>query len=240
MRLDKYISLTGPTRKQARGLILTGRVAVNGATCRDVGQNVSFADEIALDGELLGAKKELYIMLNKPAGMLTATEDAHGQPTVIDLLPENLRKREPGPVGRLDKDVTGLVLMTTDGQLAHRLISPKRHVAKIYHALVEGTPDEADARRFTEGIPLSDFTAMPATLVVLEPGENSLCEVTVMEGRFHQVKRMFGAIGHPVIKLSRLSIGGVQLDPALPEGGWRELTDSETALLKQLSGLTEE
>lgn len=237
MRLDKYISLTGPTRKQARGLILTGRVTVNGVISRDVGQNVSFDDDITLDGESLGAKKELYVMVHKPAGMLTATEDAHGQPTVIDLLPENLRKREPGPVGRLDKDVTGLVLMTTDGQLAHRLISPKRHVAKVYHALVKGAPDAADAQRFTDGIPLSDFTAMPATLTVLDSGENSLCEVTVMEGKFHQVKRMFSAIGHPVLKLSRLSIGGVQLDPSLPEGGWRELTESEVTMLKKLSGM---
>lgn len=237
MRLDKYISLTGPTRKQARGMVLAGRVTVNGAVSRDVGQNVTFDDEITLDGELLGAKKELYVMINKPAGMLTATEDAHGQPTVIDLLPENLRKREPGPVGRLDKDVTGLVLMTTDGQLAHRLISPKRHITKIYRAIVEGTPDEADIRRFTEGIPLSDFTAMAAKLTVLEPGENALCEVAVMEGKFHQVKRMFGAIEHPVLKLSRLSIGGVVLDPALPEGGWRELTEDEIAQLKSLSGM---
>lgn len=239
MRLDKYISLTGPTRKQARGMILTGRVTVNGAISRDVGMNVSFDDDIALDGESLGAKQELYVMIHKPAGMLTATEDAHGQPTVIDLLPENLRKRNPGPVGRLDKDVTGLVLMTTDGQLAHRLISPKRHVTKIYRAVVEGTPDEIDVRRFSEGIPLTDFTAMPATLTVLEPGEHSLCEVAVMEGKFHQVKRMFGAIGHPVLKLSRLSIGGVQLDPALSEGDWRELTNDEISQLKKLSNMIE-
>lgn len=239
MRLDKYISLTGPTRKQARGMILTGRVTVNGVVSRDVGLNVSFDDDITLDGESLNAKQELYVMIHKPAGMLTATEDAHGQPTVIDLLPENLRKRNPGPIGRLDKDVTGLVLMTTDGQLAHRLISPKRHIVKIYHAVVEGTPDEADVRRFSEGIPLTDFTAMPATLRVLEPGENSLCEIAIMEGKFHQVKRMFGAIQHPVLKLSRLSIGGVQLDPALPEGGWRELTDDEISQLKSLSNMIE-
>lgn len=237
MRLDKYLSLTGPTRKQARGMVLTGRVCVNGAVARDVGMNVSFADEITLDGVSLGAKRELYIMINKPAGMLTATEDAHGQKTVIDLLPPEIQKRGPGPVGRLDKDVTGLVLMTTDGQLAHRLISPKRHIKKIYRAIVEGTPDENDIRRFSDGIPLSDFTAMPATLTVLEAGENALCEVAVMEGKFHQVKRMFGAIEHPVLKLSRLSIGGVTLDPALPEGGWRELTDDEVTRLKDLSGM---
>lgn len=240
MRLDKYISLTGPTRKQARGLVLTGRVTVNGIIARDVGMNVSFADDIALDGAPLGAKSELYLMIHKPAGMLTATEDARGQKTVIDLLPPEIQKRGPGPVGRLDKDVTGLVLMTTDGQLAHRLISPKRHIKKIYRAVVEGTPDEADIRRFSEGIPLSDFTAMPATLTVLEPGENALCEIAVMEGKFHQVKRMFGAIEHPVIRLSRLSIGGVTLDPDLPVGGWRELTEDEIARLKNLSGMADE
>ena len=160
MRLDKYISMNGPTRKQARDMVKAGRLSVNGVIARDVAMNVSFDDDIRLDGAPLGAKKELYVMINKPAGMLTATEDAHGAPTVIDLLPENLKKRDPGPVGRLDKDVTGLVLMTTDGQLAHRLISPKRHVTKIYRAIVEGTPDEADCRRFTEGIPLSDFGAI--------------------------------------------------------------------------------
>ena len=240
MRLDKYISMNGPTRKQARDMVKAGRLSVNGVIARDVAMNVSFEDDIRLDGAPLGAKKELYVMINKPAGMLTATEDAHGAPTVIDLLPENLKKRDPGPVGRLDKDVTGLVLMTTDGQLAHRLISPKRHVTKIYRAIVEGTPDEADCRRFTEGIPLSDFTAMPATLTVIEPGENALCEVAIMEGKFHQVKRMFGAIEHPVQKLWRLSIGGVTIDPTLAEGEWRELTDEEVATLKTLSGMDED
>lgn len=234
MRLDKYVSLTGPTRKQARGLILSGRVAVNGAASRDCGLAVSPSDAVTLDGEPLGAKAELYLMVHKPAGMLTATEDAHGQPTVIDLLPDALKKRNPGPVGRLDKDVTGLVLMTTDGQLAHRLISPKRHVEKIYRARVQGTPDETDIRRFAEGIPLSDFTAMPAKLRVLTPGEEALCEVAVTEGKFHQVKRMFGAIEHPVLTLSRVSIGGIQLDEALAAGEWRELTEDEIARLKAL------
>ena len=234
MRLDKYVSLTGPSRKQARGLILTGRVAVNGAVSRDCALSVSMDDRVTLDGEMLGAKSELYLMVHKPAGMLTATEDAHGQPTVIDLLPDALKKRGPGPVGRLDKDVTGLVLMTTDGQLAHRLISPKRHVEKLYRAVVAGTPDEGDAARFAAGLPLSDFTAMPARLTVVAPGEEAVCEVIVTEGKFHQVKRMFAAIGHPVLKLSRLSIGGVRLDGALGEGEWRELTEDEVERLKGL------
>ena len=234
MRLDKYVSLTGPSRKQARGLILTGRVAVNGAVSRDCALSVSMDDRVTLDGEMLGAKSELYLMVHKPAGMLTATEDAHGQPTVIDLLPDALKKRNPGPVGRLDKDVTGLVLMTTDGQLAHRLISPKRHVEKLYRAVVAGTPDEGDAARFAAGLPLSDFTAMPARLTVVAPGEEAVCEVIVTEGKFHQVKRMFAAIGHPVLKLSRLSIGGVRLDGALGEGECRELTEDEVERLKGL------
>lgn len=234
MRLDKYVSLTGPSRKQARGLILTGRVAVNGAVSRDCALSVSMDDRVTLDGELLGAKSELYLMVHKPAGMLTATEDAHGQPTVIDLLPDALKKRGPGPVGRLDKDVTGLVLMTTDGQLAHRLISPKRHVEKVYLAVVSGTPDEGDVARFAAGLPLSDFTAMPARLTVIAPGSEALCEVVVTEGKFHQVKRMFAAIGHPVLRLSRLSIGGVSLDAALAEGQWRELTEDEVERLKGL------
>lgn len=239
MRLDKYLSLTGVTRKQARTMISAGRVTVAGAVVRDSGMNVSMDDTISLDGAPLGAKRELYIMVNKPQGMLTATEDAHGQPTVIDLLPENLKKRNPGPIGRLDKDVTGLVIMTTDGQLTHRIISPKQHVEKVYIAEVEGTPDEADVRRFTEGIPLKDFTAMPAKLTVIEAGEHALCEVRIMEGKFHQVKRMLGAIEHPVIRLSRVSIAGVTLDPALKEGECRELTEAETALLLAAAGMGE-
>ena len=240
MRLDKYVSLTGPSRKQARGLILTGRVAVNGAVSRDCALSVSLDDRVTLDGEMLGAKSELYLMVHKPAGMLTATEDAHGQPTVIDLLPDALKKRGPGPVGRLDKDVTGLVLMTTDGQLAHRLISPKRHVEKVYRAVVSGTPDESDAARFAAGLPLSDFTTMPARLTVVTPGDEALCEVVVTEGKFHQVKRMFQAVGREVTQLHRLRFGPLVLDETLSPGAWRELTEEELRSLRLTAGMEEQ
>ena len=178
-------------------------------------------------------------MLNKPAGCLTATEDGRGA-TVMDLLPEPLRKRGLGPVGRLDKDVTGLILLTTDGQLAHRLISPRWKMDKKYLATVEGRLDEACVRRFLEGVPLKDFTCEPAGLRILHAGdEESLCEVTVHEGKYHQVKRMLAACGHPVIALSRRSIAGIELDKSLGEGEWRYLTEEERASLYRLTELEE-
>ena len=183
------------------------------------------------------AETEVCLMVHKPAGVVTATEDKR-LPTVMDLLPEKYRRRKIGPVGRLDRDVTGLVIMTTDGELAHRLISPKWKAEKTYRAVCEGRLNSSVAEAFAKGVELSDFTARPAQLEILEANdESSVALVTLTEGKFHQVKRMFAACGHPLVRLERLRIGCVALDPDLPEGGFRPLTQNEIDGLRALTGL---
>ena len=237
MRLDRAVTLAGLTRSEAKRAIAAGRVWVDGVSARDGAMQVDPA-RVRVDGAEPVRPGELYIMVNKPAGVVTATED-RSLPTVLDLLPDALRRRKPGPVGRLDRDVTGLVLLTTDGQLAHRLISPKWKAEKLYRARCEGELTERDVAAFAEGIALSDFTARPARLRVVEAcAAQSLADVTLTEGKFHQVKRMFAAVGHPLIALERLSIGCVDLDPALAPGAWRELTATEIEGLKALCGMT--
>lgn len=236
MRLDKAVALTGMTRSEARRAIASGRVRVRGAAARDAGMAVD-PSEVTVDGAVLDAPGELYVMVNKPAGVVTATED-RSLPTVAGLLPERLRRRNPGPVGRLDRDVTGLVLMTTDGQLAHRLISPKWKAEKLYRARCAGRLTESDVEKFAGGVALSDFTARPARMAILAADDaESLADVALTEGKFHQVKRMFAAIGHPLIALERRRIGTVALDPALAPGMCRELTEAEAAGLLKLCGL---
>ena len=238
MRLDKALSLAGYTRSEAKALIARGRVCVAGETVRDSGKNVQLCD-VTLDGSPIDARQELYLMLHKPAGVVTATEDKR-LPTVVSLLPESYRRRKIGPVGRLDRDVTGLVLLTTDGQLAHRLISPRWKAEKQYRARCEGALDANDIAAFAAGLMLSDFTAAPAVLKILETGETSLADVILTEGKFHQVKRMFAAVGHPLISLQRLRIGCVTLDESLAPGEFRLLTEQEIAGLKRMTQLLEE
>lgn len=237
MRLDKAAALAGLTRSEARKAIAAGRVWVDGAPARDCAMQVEAA-RVSVDGAPVQAPGEVTIMVNKPAGVLTATEDRRA-PTVVDLLPEPLRRRGLGPVGRLDRDVTGLVLLTTDGQLAHRLISPKWKAEKLYRARCEGTLTAQDVAAFAQGVALTDFTARPARLNILEAGETSLADVTLTEGKFHQVKRMFAAVGHPLLSLQRLRIGCVELDPALAAGDWRALTPQEVSGLRALCGMGE-
>ena len=236
MRLDRAVTLAGLTRSEAKKAIAAGRVRVDGQPARDGGMQVR-PEQVSLDGGSPVEAGELYIMVNKPAGVVTATEDRR-LPTVLELLPEALRRRGPGPVGRLDRDVTGLVLLTTDGQLAHRLISPKWKAEKVYRARCEGRLTEAEVRAFAEGVALSDFTARPAGLDLLEAGEAvSVADVTLTEGKYHQVKRMFAAVGHPLIDLLRLRIGCVTLDPALAPGEWRPLTGEEVRGLREMCKL---
>ena len=236
MRLDKAVALTGLTRSEARRAIAAGRVQVDGQVARDAGMPVDPA-RVRLDGAEPVPAGEAYIMVHKPAGVLTATEDRR-LPTVVDLLPEPLRRRGLGPVGRLDRDVTGLVLLTTDGQLAHRLISPRRKAEKQYRAVCEGRLTGTDVAAFADGLALSDFTAKPAQLVILQAGEErSVADVILTEGKFHQVKRMFAAVGHPLVSLSRLRIGTLALDPALAPGEWRELRGDEIEALKAICGM---
>ncbi len=236
MRLDKAVALAGLTRSEARKAIAAGRVSVDGQSVRDCAMQVDPA-RVRVDGAEPVPAGEVYVMLNKPAGVVTATEDRK-LPTVLDLLPEALRRRNPGPVGRLDRDVTGLVLLTTDGQLAHRLISPRWKAEKVYRARCEGTLAARDVEAFAAGIALSDFTARPARLQILEAGAaQSVADVALTEGKFHQVKRMFAAVGHPLVELSRLRIGCVALDPALAPGEWRALTEEEVSGLKAMCGM---
>ena len=240
MRLDRLLSRFGLSRKEAAALIKAGRAAVNGQTARDPAMQPDLdIDAVTLDGAPVRTEEHFHIMLHKPSGVLTATEDGRGQ-TVLDLLPREWRSVGLGPVGRLDRDTTGLVILTTDGQLAHRLISPRWEQDKRYIARVEGRVGEGEIRRMAEGVPLKDFTCKPAKLVVIEAGEDeSLCEVVVSEGKYHQVKRMFGALSHPVLALHRASIAGVALDPALEPGDWRELTAQERACLYAVTELEE-
>lgn len=234
MRLDKLLSNLGvASRAGCRELLKAGRVQVDGQTVRDGAVQVSEKAAVLLDGTALDTRLARHLMLFKPAGVLTAAEDGRQQ-TVMDLLPGVYRSCGCMPVGRLDKDTTGLLVLTTDGELAHRLIAPGRHVDKVYEAVVDGVLDEGDAAAFAAGIPLKDFTALPAKLEVL--AENR-ARVTVQEGKYHQVKRMFGARGKPVLALHRASFGPLQLDETLCPGQFRELTGEETAALYAAAGM---
>ena len=234
MRLDKLLSNLGvASRAGCRELLKAGRVQVDGQTVRDGAVQVSEKAAVLLDGTALDTRLARHLMLFKPAGVLTAAEDGRQQ-TVMDLLPGVYRSCGCMLVGRLDKDTTGLLVLTTDGELAHRLIAPGRHVDKVYEAVVDGVLDEGDAAAFAAGIPLKDFTALPAKLEVL--AENR-ARVTVQEGKYHQVKRMFGARGKPVLALHRASFGPLQLDETLCPGQFRELTGEETAALYAAAGM---
>lgn len=234
MRLDKALTLTGITRSQARKAVSQGRAVVNGVVTRDISADVEL-ENVLFDGKpIVFEAGEITLMLNKPAGVLTATEDRRA-PTVMDFLPNDMKNRDFGPVGRLDKDVTGLVLLTTDGQLAHRLISPKRGVEKVYVAKVEGEMDEAALNAIRRGgLQFVDFISKPAGAEWL--GDNKV-KLTLTEGKFHEVKRICAKVGHPVVELTRISIAGVPLDPALKEGQMRRLTDEETDRLYNIAGL---
>ena len=235
MRLDRWLAaVTAAGRSEAKQWIRGGQAAVNGRIIRDPA--LSFETEtarLALNGTPVDGRVARHVMLHKPAGVLTAARDPK-QPTVMDLLPPVYRSLGCMPVGRLDKDTTGLLVLTCDGELNHRLLSPGRHVEKRYRALVEGEMGEDVVRRFAEGLDLGDFTAQPAVLTLLTP---SLGEVVITEGKFHQVKRMFAATGHEVISLHRCAFGPLELGPDLPEGSWRELTAEELQALRQAAGM---
>lgn len=238
MRLDKAVSLAGVSRKDAKKILASGRVSVNGKPEKSGSFLLAPGDTVALDGTAIRLKTHVHIMIHKPAGCLTATEDPRGEQTVLDLVPASMRARDLGPIGRLDKDVTGLVILTTDGQLAHRLISPKRGIEKQYTARVEGQLTEAAVRAFAEGMDLGDFETRPARLEILEAfPDHSLCRVYITEGKFHQVKRMLEKAGCPVTALSRQRVAGLTLDEDLPLGKCRYLTEQEEALLYAAAGM---
>ncbi len=226
VRLDKLIADSGrASRREAKDLVKAGRVRVDNMIASSAEMKVDGdLSTVYIDGESLDYRKNRYIMMNKPNGVLSATEDSQ-QKTVIDLLPESLRKQELFPVGRLDKDTTGLLLLTNDGVFSHNIISPKHHIAKVYRAAVTGVLDESDIAAFEKGIILSDGTkCMSAKLEIERP---SVGLATVYEGKYHQVKRMFASRGKHVTALHRLSIGGLSLDEKLKSGEFRELSEEE-------------
>ena len=230
-RLDKVISATGKkSRREVKLLVKQGRILVDGVPASAPERKVDpLASEILLDGENIGYQRFTYIMLHKPAGVLSAVEDKR-QKTVLDLLPEELQRRGLSPVGRLDKDTEGLLRLTNDGELTHQLLSPRRHVDKVYYARVEGRLEQADCAAFAAGITLGDGLAcMPAGLEILSANE---ALVTLQEGKFHQVKRMLAFCGKPVVYLKRLSMGPLRLDEALQPGEFRHLTAEEEKMLR--------
>ena len=229
-RLDKIISDSGLySRREAKELARQGRVTVNGVPARSGDDKLDAASTvICVDGSALNCAKQRYIMLHKPGGVLSATEDCR-QETVLSLLPPELRRLDLAPVGRLDKDTTGLLILTNDGDYAHRVISPKKHVPKVYRAAVDGVLDGSDIAAFEAGVVLSDGTVcLPAQLEIVRP---SVCNVTVFEGKYHQVKRMLASRGKHVTALHRFRIGALDLDPELKPGQWREMDAREAALV---------
>jgi len=234
LRLDRLLTtLALGSRKDVQQLIRSGRIAVNQTTVKDPSCHVRVGDTISQDGKVVDARITRHIMLHKPCGILTAARDAK-QPTVLDLLPDVYRSCGCMPVGRLDKDTSGFLILSTDGELAHRLLSPKREVWKCYEAEVNGPLNDADVQAFKSGLSLSDFDALPATLeIITSSSASAAARVWVCEGKFHQVRRMFAARGRTVVKLKRLSIGPLTLDEALQPGEYRELTAEELMLLEE-------
>lgn len=225
-RLDKRLAATGRwSRKEARDLIRAGRVEAGGQVCRAPEQKVEDSASILVDGAPIDGEKLVYLMLHKPAGVVSSTDEP-GERTVLDLLPEEFQNRGLFPAGRLDKDTEGLLLLTNDGPLAHRLLSPRHHVDKVYYVEVEGTLDETDVEAAALGVELADgYTCQPAGLKVLNGGGRAY--ITLREGKYHQIKRMMAARGKRVIYLKRVAFGPLWLDETLPKGAWRRLTEEE-------------
>lgn len=231
IRLDKYLADMGcGTRQEVKKLIRSGQVSVNGAVVKKPETKVEqTVQEVCLNGEKVGYESFEYYMLNKPAGVISATEDRSCQ-TVVDLIQEKKRK-DLFPVGRLDKDTEGLLLITNDGELAHRLLSPKKHVDKCYFARVSGKVTEDDVRSFENGVNIGSLEqpeiTMPGKLEIITSDEISQIHLTIQEGKFHQVKRMLRAVGKEVIYLKRLRMGTLVLDENLSIGEYRPLTKEE-------------
>lgn len=236
-RLDKFlVEMSVASRSTVKDMAKKGRITVNGEVVKasdvKIDENM---DVVSVDGHVIAFSDIEYFMLNKPAGVITATLDKKAK-TVLDLIDERTRN-DLFPVGRLDKDTEGLLLITNDGDLAHRLLAPKKHVDKIYYADIDGIVTDEHVRRFAEGLTLLDGTqVMPGELTVLETDmakNTSKIQLTIHEGKFHQVKRMFEAVGCSVTYLKRLSMGPLELDAALAPGEYRRLTDEEINMLKE-------
>ncbi|OCX60339.1 16S rRNA pseudouridine(516) synthase [Lysinibacillus sp. AR18-8] len=233
MRLDKLLANMGyGSRKEVKQLLKQKAVTVDGDYVKDAALHVDPEKQIvSVFGERVVYTEFVYFIMNKPPGVISATEDLRDE-TVIDLLEPLHQHFQPFPVGRLDKDTEGLLLLTNDGQLAHNLLSPKKHVPKVYYAQIEGVVTEEDAEKFANGVELDDgYVTKPGKLVILKSAQQSEIELTIQEGKFHQVKRMFEAVGKRVTYLKRISMGSLKLDENLALGEYRELT------AKELNGL---
>ncbi|MCA1021953.1 pseudouridine synthase [Halobacillus litoralis] len=239
MRIDKLLANMGyGTRKEVKGLLKSGHVRINGEPEKSPKSHVDpNEDLVTVMGDEVEYREYIYLMMNKPGDLISATEDPH-ETTVIDILqPEDI-VFEPFPVGRLDKDTEGLLLITNDGQLNHRLTSPKKDVGKTYFARIEGKVTESDVEKFSEGVTLDDgYHTKPGDLVILSSDEFSEIELTITEGKFHQVKRMFEAVGKKVVYLQRIKMGELVLDEELELGEYRELTDEELEYLRKITNL---
>lgn len=239
LRLDKFLAnMKVGSRSQVHEIIKAGQVTVNGKVCRSAKQKVKEDAEVLVNGQAVIYQQYHYFLLNKPAGVLLATEDSR-QKTVLDLLKDQDRYQKIAPVGRLDKDTTGLLLLTNDGQLAHQLLAPEYHVPKTYYALLVGVADEETAKAIAAGLTLKDGTELkPGQLKILRQDkdqEQSEIEITITEGKYHQVKRMFASQGMKVLKLKRLSMGPLTLPYDLALGSYQPLTEEELAALKQVA-----
>ena len=231
MRLDKFlVACAVGSRTEVKNLLKAGRVTVNGKKEKSAKLQIDEeTDEICFDGQKLDYEEFVYYMMNKPQGVISATEDPKHK-TVLDLLDDYARAKEVFPVGRLDIDTHGLLLLTNDGKLDHALLSPKRHVDKTYLAQVKGIMTDEDIETFAKGIPLKDFTCQPAKLELVSidtEKDQSLVRVTIAEGKFHQVKRMVAYCGKEVVDLQRLTMGTLILDEDLKRGEWRRLSKEE-------------
>lgn len=232
-RIDKVLAHMGfGSRREIKEMVKRGRVSVNDIEVRDAGQHIFInKDILTVDGKRVIYKQYIYLMMNKPQGILSATEDNYA-PVVIDLLKQEHKNFNPFPVGRLDKDTEGLLLLTNDGKLAHELLSPKKHVPKTYYAVLDGAVNDDDIKSFKAGITIDDgYTCLPAELKIISSGAESKIELIIYEGKFHQVKRMFLAVGKKVKFLKRIKMGNLVLDDTLKPGEYRELKDFELSLL---------
>lgn len=235
MRIDKMLANLGyGSRKEVKKLLKDGAVKINEKVVKDAKEHVNpDIDTVTLNGEVVEYKEFIYLMMNKPPGVISATEDHHDK-TVVDLLEIDDAVFSPFPVGRLDKDTEGLLLLTNDGQLSHRLLSPKKHVPKTYFAVIDREVTEEDVEAFKKGVILDDgYLTKPGELKILKSGLHSDIELTITEGKFHQVKRMFEAVGKRVVYLKRLSMGPLKLDDSLELGEYRELTEEEITSLME-------
>ena len=238
MRLDKLLANMGyGSRKEVKQLLKEKAVTVDGVAVKDAAMKVDpETQDVSVYGERVVYTEFIYLMMNKPPGIISATEDRYDE-TVIDLLDPLAQHFKPFPVGRLDKDTEGLLLITNDGSLSHNLLSPKKHVPKTYYATIDGVVTEADIEAFRKGVELEDgYVTKPGELVILKSGDVSEIELTIQEGKFHQVKRMFEAVGKKVTYLKRLSMGPLVLDETLELGDYRELTEEELAALTAHKG----